>query len=527
MQQNWKRLYKAGLTELHAFEKAAENPRQSQAALLKRLIAENAETEFGRKHGFSNIGSVTDFQASVPIQSYDGYRPWIAKIIAGEKQVLTQQSPICLEQTGGTSKGRKLIPYTADGLESFQRALLAWLADLIRHDPAIMDGRAYFSISPASRTARQFAGDIPIGLPNDAAYFGTELAADISQLLVGALTLSGISDFEDWKIATVACLVSCADLSLISVWSPTFLSLILDTFEAAPDSIFRYLHDNPTLANEQRLSEIKRSIASGRLDTQRLWPNLRLVSAWSDAGSARFATDLAARFPGVKFQPKGLLATEAVFTFPLAQSAFPVPALRSTFLEFEDEQGEIHLIDDVAPGQTYQIIATRPGGLYRYRIGDLVRCEGIFGGAGQSEDMRLPQFSFQGRSTSGSDMVGEKLTEGFVANCLSQCEAGATILVACDQPSPYYALLSDQKAPGDMAQRMDKALMQNPLYADARTIGQLGAVHLIRIENLELEYKTRRLRQGARYGDIKFPVLMPASDAIEKLGLTDTTLRKP
>lgn len=500
---NWQRLHDAGKRELAALKRSFLSPRKAQEALLSAILEREGTGHFGIAHDFASISGPDDFRGRVPIGGYDSYRPWIDSICRGQHSALTASAPLCFEQTGGSSGGRKLIPYTVPGLDSFRRSVLSWIADLLDHDPAIADGRAYFATSPAVRSVRQSEGGLPVGLANDAAYFGEDLMADVTAILTGARELTGLSDFDEWQTATLAWLAATKNLTLISVWSPTFLSTLIDAMERNPEPILRALHNGehglPSLPN--RANELAASLAPGRLDTAMLWPALRLVSAWADGGSARFADDLAARIPNAIFQPKGLLATEGVFTLPLREAPFPVPALTSTFLEFEDDSGGLHLVDELDPGATYQTIATTPGGLYRYRIGDRIRCEDFLSG-GRS----IPLLSFAGRASDTSDLVGEKLEEGFAAGCLARCVPGFAALAACGEPKPHYVLITGPCGE-NRADAVDQALMENPLYRDARQIGQLGALGILAVEDPVHRYQAWRMSRGDRLGDIKIPVL--------------------
>ncbi|MFZ2100548.1 MAG: GH3 auxin-responsive promoter family protein, partial [Oricola sp.] len=289
--QSWQRLRCAGRLELAALNLAQATPRRVQEDLLAAILRREATSRFGVAHGFASIGDVETFRARVPVADYEYYRPWIDSIAQGERDALTATEPVCFEQTGGSSGGRKLIPYTAAGLEGFRRSVLAWMGDLIDGDPAIADGRAYFAISPSTRAARRMEGGLPVGLASDAAYFGEDLIADVAAIMTGAEALSGIADFDAWQQATLAWLAATADLTLISVWSPTFFTTLLDALERDPEPALKALRDGnhglPALPD--RSIALAGSLASGRLDAARLWPQLRLVSAWADSGSARFA----------------------------------------------------------------------------------------------------------------------------------------------------------------------------------------------------------------------------------------------
>src|SRR2546430_2972479 len=53
-----------------------------------------------------------------------------------------------------SSGATKLIPYTTALQREFQRAIRAWIADLFLHQPALLCGQAYWSISPVAQVHR-------------------------------------------------------------------------------------------------------------------------------------------------------------------------------------------------------------------------------------------------------------------------------------------------------------------------------------------------------------------------------------
>ena len=97
----------------------------------------------------SSAGTIQDFQRRVPVSTNDDIEPYIARLAAGETNVLTHENVLLLEPTSGTTSGKKLIPYTKSLRAQFQRGIAAWIADLFQHRPAACRGRAYWSISPA------------------------------------------------------------------------------------------------------------------------------------------------------------------------------------------------------------------------------------------------------------------------------------------------------------------------------------------------------------------------------------------
>ncbi len=88
----------------------------AQEKVFKRLIKKARGTAFGKDHGFENINSHEAFAAQVPIRDYEDLRPYIDRIIAGEKDVLWRGRPKYFAKTSGTTSGVKYIPLTKDSI---------------------------------------------------------------------------------------------------------------------------------------------------------------------------------------------------------------------------------------------------------------------------------------------------------------------------------------------------------------------------------------------------------------------------
>jgi GH3 auxin-responsive promoter len=442
-------------------------PRAPGGPWLDALLARNAHTKYLSHHGSPR--DQESFRARVPTVSYEDLRPYVDSIQHGQRNVLFAGRPAAYERTGGSSGGAKLIPYSAEGLDDFRRALLPWLVESARRHR--VTGRVYLSISPATRPA-EVIGDAPVGL-SDGAYLGAPAAAILAELSAVPFSVAAITDVVRWRAETLTYLAGAVDLELISCWSPTFLLRLLDELP------------NPAA----------------------LWPRLRLVSCWASAASRPFAADLAARLPHAHLQPKGLMSTECVVTVPDAEGR---PILtRHGFFEFERDN-RVRLQHELDCGASYSVVATTASGLYRYRTGDLVRCDGY------SADGR-PFLDFVGRGELASDLVGEKLTEPFVNECL-RTVPGFRLLVPTLQGDGY--VLAADSAVGADVQHVEQQLCANPQYAFARRIGQLTSVRLVQIENLFDRYVDVQLKRGVRLGDIKPLALRPERSWLAAFGVS-------
>jgi hypothetical protein len=508
--REWERLVEAARAPSAALEAALHDPETQQHAFVMGVVRANAETEFGRAHDFGRVCSLADFRAAVPIHSYDALRPFIERIVDGFAGVLTCTPVIAFEETGGTSSGRKLIPYTVEGLAGFRAAVLPWLAGLARRRPGITTGPAYVSTSPATRPVRKLGSGIPIGLPSEATYLGADLVPVFVSLFAVPPDVATIPNVSAWRIATLRHLVEREDLSFVSIWSPTFFLELIDALPQIADDLSRLLGATA----RRRLAEATRG---GRVDTAMLWPKLDTISCWADGSSSGFAARLATRCPQAVIEPKGLLATEAAITLPWRDGRGAVPALTSALVEFVDAAGVPLLSHEISVNADYRVVITTAGGLYRYDMGDLVRCVDRVANA--------PRLTFLGRAALVSDMVGEKLEEAFVAGVFADLDLVAA-LVPRSGLVPHYELWLDDPArePKATAGAVEARLRANPQYAYARDLHQLGPLAVLHKPGFSARRNEARATAGARLGDLKHTAILfeeEADLALRKLSRVD------
>ena len=486
----WSTIAKAAARERAVLERALAQPAAQQRALLADLLRANAETEFGVEHGFGKIRDEHDFRRRVPLRRDEEYRPWLDRVAEGRQRVLTAGPVVVFESTGGTA-GAKLIPYTEASLAAFRAGVLPWLSYLLDRYPRIAQGLAYVAASPVTRAPRKLPCGLPVGLPSDAAYLGADLMPALSQVIT---VPPAADEITRWRVGTLAHLVRCRELSFISIWSPTFLLELLEALPRNAESVLAELH-----GDQDATRRLERALAAADGLTTPLWPQLQVVSLWLDAASAPYAARVRELLPGVALDAKGVLATESVIT--THTSAGMVPALTSVFCEFLDGDGVSHLAHELQPAQRYRAVITTPGGLYRYDIGDEFECLPPRHG--------IPQLRFVGRAGVISDLVGEKLTDSFVAHALAPLAMGAS-LVPRHSPKPHYELWLDRAVPdsGMVAADVEARLAANPQYAYARSLGQLRELQIVCSPGFA-QYRARLLAaQGGRLGDAKSCALL-------------------
>ena len=434
---------------------------------LQELLEKQADTAFGRAYNFSSIRSPQDFRAAMPPMDYEDHRPWIERAANGEEGVLACDKIVGFEKTSGTASQAKWVPISEGLQQEFARGLASWFSGWQQRRPEVFAGRAYWAISPPGRVQEVTPGGLPVGLTNDAAYFPAEVGEKLAEWLV-IPELSGQAEavFEETAVA----LLGAPDLSVISVWSPTFLLGI--------DAALRRL--------------------CGDFLWRESWPQLTVVSCWADAASALWIPQLSERLGGISIEAKGLLATEGITSVPDAVDGSPRLASECHWHEFLDDEGRFTEISDLKLGREYEVLLTTGGGLFRYRSGDRVRVIGA-GADG------LPRPRFVGRVAGGSDLVGEKLSERQVLEAL--LAGGSRGFMVADPERPGYVLwLEDILCAG----AVERVLRQNPYFDQALGLRQLAPLE---VRQLPDDWGVRltsslAMRRGCRLGDVKLPVLL-------------------
>ena len=73
---------------LKEIELYTEHAGELQAGVLKRLVRMAANTEWGKKYDYASIRTYEDFKKRLPIQTYEEIKPYVARLRAGEQNLL-------------------------------------------------------------------------------------------------------------------------------------------------------------------------------------------------------------------------------------------------------------------------------------------------------------------------------------------------------------------------------------------------------------------------------------------------------
>lgn len=479
------------------------SPERAQERLLAKLVQGMAGTDYGRCHGLPANADYRRFAESMPIVDYDALLPWIDAQQTAGGAVLCPGGALFHERTSGSSGACKDIPYTRALRTSFVRMFLLWAHDTLDNGPRLRSGRTFLSVSPS------LAGPAPAALQDDTDYLPRALRSLLGQYLVLPRGLRRITDAGAFKRILAAFLLCDAELEVISVWNPSYFSSLIEFIEANRRTVASDLRAGE-IAAQGRVFTLPASAAqrrrratlleNGPLDLPAIWPQLRILSCWTDGNAALVLEPLRRRLPQATLQGKGLIATEAPMTIPLWHAPGPVPLLGEVFFELAASDGKIRRLHEAERGARYDLIVSQSAGLARYRIGDQVEVGDSY--------YRTPTLRFVGRSRLTSDLVGEKLNENFVRDSLNSLpplarERWMLVPAVADGRARYVCLVESAQPAADLAGAIDETLQRAHHYRLARELGQLAPVSVERHQRLDESYLAWSAAQGRKWGNVK------------------------
>ena len=124
----------------------ASRPLKTQEKVFQNLIGKAKQTTFGKDHGFESIRTYDDFARAVPIRDYEQLRPYVERVVGGEKDVLWPGKPLYFAKTSGTTSGVKYIPISKESMPTHihaaRNAILCYIQDTGRS--SFVDGKMIF-----------------------------------------------------------------------------------------------------------------------------------------------------------------------------------------------------------------------------------------------------------------------------------------------------------------------------------------------------------------------------------------------
>ena len=424
-----------GKAILAAFREETKHPMDAARALLMQMLDENKDTEYGKKYGFADIQTVEEYQKRVPVATYDDLAPYLERMMAGEKDILTAYSFNHFNETSGTVGVPKVVPMTDRQSEVFAKYNNLYMYGLMGEsvDPEWMNGRAFCTSSGNCRT-------LPSGLTVGEAsakmadYIkGGRDALDAMIRTMYTSPIEGLNPEHGVDTKYVHTRFALMDREVRGMVTG-FYSVIVLFLHYIETHVELLIHDieTGTISDEvempegvrknllakiepmpERAAELREAFKNGTEEpwVKKVWPRFTyLVGAGGD-GFEIYDRQIKEHFTGggVANIYSGITASEGLWSVPAGVNDFDsILAPSAAFVEFlpveaGDDFSRCVTIDKLEEGRIYELIVTNLSGFWRYRMSDAVKVTGFYN--------QTPKVQFMYRVNRTINLAEEKTTE--------------------------------------------------------------------------------------------------------------------
>ncbi|KAK4745821.1 hypothetical protein SAY87_012133 [Trapa incisa] len=429
---------------LDFIEDVTSNPDAVQARVLSEILSRNTHVEYLRRHGLDGRTDRQSFKQLLPVISYEDIHPDVSRIANGDTSPILCSDPISEFLTSsGTSGGeRKLMPTIEEDLDrrSFLYSLL--MPVMSQFVPDLDKGKGmYFlfikseAMTPGGLVARPvltsyyksnhfknrtFDPYTNYTSPNAAILCPDSYQSMYAQLLCGLCQRTEVlrvgAIFASGFIRAIRFLENHWPRLCDDIRSGTLSPDVTDP--AVREAVSQILQcPDPALAAFVE-AECSRSWAG---IITRLWPNTKYVDVIVTGTMSQYISTLDYYSGGLPLVCTMYASSECYFGInlnPMCQPSDVAYTIIPTMAYFEflpvnrnNSTGRVNspltteLVDlaDVRLGQEYELVVTTYAGLYRYRVGDVLRVAGF--------KNKAPQFNFICRKNVALSIDSDKTDE--------------------------------------------------------------------------------------------------------------------
>ncbi|MCD8249238.1 MAG: GH3 auxin-responsive promoter family protein [Lachnospiraceae bacterium] len=491
--------------EAEHFEYDCERAKEISLENLRKLMKDNQNTEYGRAHHFSEVETAEDYRRLVPVTDYSDYADYVERMRAGEQNLLTVYPLQHFVTTSGSAGKQKWIPLSDEALS---RALVPLWYACHGRTPGIDAGRHL--VMSVFRTET--------GEPEPETLLSVALYRALYERWTNALERSilggeellfsrGIGDVPYTKLWLAFSSPDMTGIQSIFLYDAL---LFFRYFEENWENVLldvqsRRIPEEIPLGREERrallalpvpdeawFERVRRECEAGFSGiVKRLWKKFQWISGIGDSAFVAQEAVLRDYLGDVPIHYFSYTASEcfiAVAMEPERREYVLIPrAGYFEFLPFGAEDSCARTISELTIGEEYELLVTNFSGLYRYRLGDVVRVTGFCG--------ESPVLTVCYRKNQALNVAGEKLDMGTAAQAVEEFSARSGLRVCeysfCDDkavlPGRYQCFLEtvgDGTAAATREVSDYDALLDEILcglsddYRDLRELGMIGRPEL-------------------------------------------------
>ena len=434
-----------GRQAVKSINKDTQNSNLIQEQVFQKICQLQKNTVYGKKNNFSQIKSVEDFKKKHPITNYENYRSLIEEIAStGNYTQLVAESITLFQETSGTTGRSKLIPRTKTLFSTFQKSFQACTTTAKNYyQPNKIDSQNYRGLSLSHALPLKTT---PSGIPRGTGTSGGLKQSKIVQKIISLSFSSPPSVFliPDYQSAYYCHLLFALLGELkIGYISANFSSNVLEAMQLLEEKWQQLLEDiehgqlcqdlnldsslrkelknmlqpNPVLAQKLQI-EFEKGFEN---IVPRIWPQLSYVGCITTGSMELYKEKLKFYLGDVPLYSHGYGASESWLGVNLKPEREPpayVITPHAAFFEFipvEEIDLELPSTRDLSSleiGKNYEVVVTTVAGLYRYRLGDIVKCVDYYN--------QSPMVEFLYRRGSLLNIAGEKVAENEILTALTE-----------------------------------------------------------------------------------------------------------
>ena len=366
--------------------------------LLKTIIEDNKNTEYGKKYNFSEIKTIDEYKKKIPLTSYDDYEEYIKRMIDGEKNILTSY-PIAgyLYTSGSQNHCQKKIPCTKKALYNLGNKPFFIRNKVVKKNKNNYDilHIGIYHIDINKESPKNFVLSEICYL-----YVYKEKIEDFNNYFGGADLMFDIHTL-DYLYEKIWISILVENIQIIE--SPYMFSILqfFIEFEKSYKDIIsdirkrkinpekrlsekakKYLLDLPV--SEERLQYVEKECQKGFEGiASRLWKNLQLIIGIRSKAFIYENENLEIYIKNIPKSGYLYAMCESFIGFANEINSYNY-SIDPTFSFYEflpyDENNEnmgnaqeTLLINEVENGKCYELVITTLSGLYRYKTGDIIK----------------------------------------------------------------------------------------------------------------------------------------------------------
>nr|XP_043629369.1 indole-3-acetic acid-amido synthetase GH3.5-like [Erigeron canadensis] len=423
---------------LEFIEQVTSNPDDVQQRVLFDILTQNANVEYLVRHQLSGQTDRETFKKLVPVITYEDLKPDITRIANGDKSPILSSHPISEFLTSsGTSGGeRKLMPTIEAELGRRSMLYSLLMPVMSQFVPGLDKGKGMYFLfvkseakTPGGLVARPVLTSYyksnhfkerpydpytNYTSPNETILCQDSYQSMYSQMLCGL--------FLNRQVLRVGAVFASGFIRAITFLENNWMDLCKDIRTGTvnqevitdPDvkkAVLRVLKPDPELAD---FIEHECSKKSWQGIITRLWPNTKYVDVIVTGTMSQYIRTLDYYSNGLPLVCTMYASSECYFGVnlnPLCKPSEVSYTIIPTMAYFEflplgtNEEETQNLIDlsEVQLGQYYELVVTTYAGLYRYRVGDVLRVAGF--------KNKAPQFNFICRKNVALSIDADKTDE--------------------------------------------------------------------------------------------------------------------